>query len=143
MSPITHFLAGWVVANSANVAARDRALVTIAGVAPDIDALGLIAELASRNSENPLNWWSNYHHVLCHNLGFGLIMPLIGGALGLLGGIGIGQLLTLMIPALPVHTPWTYVLLVEVSAVLIGLVAGVFPALRAARLDPVEALRAE
>jgi hypothetical protein len=77
MSPITHFLAGWVVANSANVTARDRALVTIAGVAPDIDALGLIAELATRNSENPLNWWSNYHHVLCHNLGFGLIITLL------------------------------------------------------------------
>jgi inner membrane protein len=77
MSPITHFLAGWVVANTANVTPRDRILVTLAGVAPDVDALGLIAELATRNTENPLNWWSDYHHVLGHNLGFGLIIALL------------------------------------------------------------------
>ena len=77
MSPITHFLTGWVVANSANLTPRDRILVTIAGVSPDIDALGPIAELATRNSQNPLNWWSNYHHVLGHNVGFGLLITLI------------------------------------------------------------------
>jgi putative ABC transport system permease protein len=42
-----------------------------------------------------------------------------------------------------VHTPWLFVVLAEVVAILIGLVAGVVPALHAARLDPVEALRAE
>jgi putative ABC transport system permease protein len=42
-----------------------------------------------------------------------------------------------------VHTPLTFVLLAEVVAIAIGLLAGVLPARRAAQLDPVQALRAE
>src|SRR5437870_1171049 len=73
MSPITHLLTGWAVANSApSLEKRDRALVTWAGVAPDLDGLGIIAERLTHNSSHPLNWWSDYHHVLGHNLAFAL-----------------------------------------------------------------------
>ena len=58
-------------------------------------------------------------------------------------GIGVAQLLHLFLPALPVDTPVSFVLLAEAVAVVIGLVAGVLPARRAAGLDAVEALRAE
>ncbi len=67
----------------------------------------------------------------------------LGGALGLGLGIGIAQLAHLAFPALPVKTPLSFVILAEGVAVAIGLLAGVMPARRAARLDPVEALRAE
>lgn len=67
----------------------------------------------------------------------------IGGVLGLVLGIGIAQLAHLTFPALPVETPLSFVLLAEGVAVVIGLLAGVLPARRAARLDPVAALRAE
>ena len=43
----------------------------------------------------------------------------------------------LLFPALPVHTPWLYAVLAELTAVSIGLAAGVVPAMRAAQLDPV------
>jgi len=46
-------------------------------------------------------------------------------------------------PGAPTHTAWAFVLLAEVIAVLIGLAAGVLPALKAAGLDPVAALRDE
>ena len=70
MSPITHFLLGWTVASAApSLNRRERAVVTIAGVIPDIDGLGIVAEILTRNSERPLNWWSEYHHAL-HNIGF-------------------------------------------------------------------------
>jgi len=76
-------------------------------------------------------------------LGEAVALSAIGGIFGLALGIGIAQLLRLAIPALPVHTPLSFVLLAESVAILIGLAAGVLPARRAARLDPVEALRDE
>ncbi len=46
------------------------ALVTFAGVAPDLDGLGIVPELLTRHSSRPLEWFSEYHHVLAHNLLF-------------------------------------------------------------------------
>jgi putative ABC transport system permease protein len=66
-----------------------------------------------------------------------------GGAAGLALGLGLAGAIGLLVPALPVHTPLAFVLLAEGLAVVIGLVAGVLPARRAARLDPVATLRAE
>ncbi|WP_028994366.1 ABC transporter permease [Azonexus hydrophilus] len=76
-------------------------------------------------------------------LGEAIALSALGGALGLLLGIGLAQLIHLLVPALPVHTPLSFVLLAEGIAIAIGLAAGVLPARRAARLDPVEALRTE
>ena len=76
-------------------------------------------------------------------LGEAIVLSAVGGASGLLLGIGIAQLLHAALPGLPVHTPWTFVLIAEGLAILIGLAAGVLPARRAAKLDPVEALRSE
>jgi inner membrane protein len=80
MSPVTHFFTGWVLANCFDLERRDRALVTLACVAPDIDGLGIIPELLTRNSAHPLLWFSMYHHSL-HNLAFALVIAAIGFAL--------------------------------------------------------------
>jgi putative ABC transport system permease protein len=71
------------------------------------------------------------------------MLAAIGGAAGLALGMGIARALTFALPALPVHTPWSYALAAEAMAVAVGLAAGVLPARRAARLDPLEALRSE
>jgi putative ABC transport system permease protein len=76
-------------------------------------------------------------------LGEAIALSAIGGLMGLIIGVGLAQLIHLLLPALPVHTPLTFVLLAEGLAVTIGLAAGVLPARRAAQLDPVAALRAE
>ena len=76
-------------------------------------------------------------------LGEAVALSGFGGLLGLLLGIGLAQAIHFALPALPVHTPLSFVLLAEAVAVAIGLAAGVLPARRAARLDPVEALRTE
>ena len=72
MNPVTHFFAGWAVANLGADNRRDRTLVTLAGIVPDADAAGIVAELATRDSARPLLWFSDYHHVLGHNLAFGV-----------------------------------------------------------------------
>jgi inner membrane protein len=74
MSPVAHLLVGWVVANTANLNRRERAAVTVAGAAADLDGLGVIAEIFTRESDHSLPWFSDYHHVLGHNLAFGLVV---------------------------------------------------------------------
>jgi len=66
-----------------------------------------------------------------------------GGALGVAAGLGLAALLRLIVPKLPVYTPPLYIAAALAVSVVVGLLAGVAPARRAAALDPVEALRAE
>ncbi len=66
-----------------------------------------------------------------------------GGSLGLLVGSGAAALLSRVVPGLEAYTPPGIIAAALAMAIGVGLLAGVAPALRAARLDPVEALRAE
>ena len=66
-----------------------------------------------------------------------------GGVIGVLAGGGISLLINLTIPSLPSYVPlWAVVMAVAVS-MSVGLFFGMYPAIKAARLDPVEALRYE
>jgi putative ABC transport system permease protein len=76
-------------------------------------------------------------------LGEAVTLAAIGGVIGLVLGIGLSQLIRLVFPALPVHTPLSFILLAECLAMVIGLIAGVMPARNASRLNPVDALRTE
>ena len=76
MSPVTHFLTGWMVANCVKPGRKERAIVTLACVAPDIDGFGIISELLTRNSTYPLLWFSMYHHAL-HTLVFAVVVTTI------------------------------------------------------------------
>jgi len=109
-------------------------IVTIMTIAVNerTNEIGLLRALGARQSQ-----------VLSLFLGEAIVLAAIGGLSGLFLGIGIARLLHAILPALPVHTPMIYVVLAEVVAVIIGLVAGVIPARHAAQMDPVEALRTE
>ena len=76
-------------------------------------------------------------------LGESLLLAGIGGIGGVLLGLACIALLGVLVPALPVSPAWPYMGLAVIVALLIGLIAGVLPAVRAARLDPVDSLRAE
>src|SRR6267378_2300702 len=72
-----------------------------------------------------------------------MVLTGAGGVIGVLLGGGISLLINLAVPTLPSSIPlWAIVLAVGVS-MGVGLVFGMYPAIKAARLDPVEALRYE
>lgn len=71
MHPTTHILAGWCLAElDPTLSRRGKAAIVIAAGISDLDGLGVIAEVATRNSSRPLLWWTEYHHVVGHNLLF-------------------------------------------------------------------------
>lgn len=72
-----------------------------------------------------------------------MALTLLGGLIGVLLSLGISNLLMLLIPSMPATVePWMIITSLTVS-VLIGLVFGVLPARKAAKLDPIECLRYE
>ena len=76
-------------------------------------------------------------------LGEAVVLAAIGGLAGLVLGLGGAWLLGVFVPALPAHASWTYVIAAELLAAVVGLLAGILPARRAASLNPVDALRSE
>lgn len=81
--------------------------------------------------------------ILAIFLGEAVVLAALGGLAGLVMGAGLAWLLGAMVPALPVHISWFYVLTAELLAAVVGLSAGALPARRAALLNPLEALRSE
>ncbi len=68
----------------------------------------------------------------------------VGGLFGMGFGWGLSWLIgTVMKERLPTHVPLWTVLLAFSFALIVGLVFGIYPAIRAARLEPVECLRYE
>jgi len=72
-----------------------------------------------------------------------VVLSMLGGLSGLAIGSTIAWLLKMLVSDLPVKTQWSYVLVAFGVSVLIGLAAGIIPAIRAARMNPVDALRTE
>jgi len=66
-----------------------------------------------------------------------------GGVIGVLAGGGISLLINLAVPSLPSYIPLWAVALSVVVSMSVGLFFGMYPAVKASRLDPVEALRYE
>ncbi|HSQ25160.1 MAG TPA: ABC transporter permease [Pyrinomonadaceae bacterium] len=72
-----------------------------------------------------------------------MTLTFLGGMLGVTLAIGTSKLIMLLIPSLPASVPmWAVTSGITVS-VGVGLIFGVWPARKAARLDPIECLRYE
>lgn len=83
MSPITHLLASWIVAAKTTDNLRDRRLVTLAGVAPDLDGLGIILDIANGSfARGHLYYYPQYHHWLMHGLPAALVCSAVLAAFG-------------------------------------------------------------
>ncbi len=73
-----------------------------------------------------------------------ITLSAIGGAIGVLGGWGLGVLGAKAIPGFPAaHVPMWAVLLGLGFSSIVGIFFGIYPAAKAAALDPIESLRYE
>src|SRR6266404_1141884 len=72
-----------------------------------------------------------------------MTLTFLGGVLGVLLAVAVSQIIILIFPSLPASIPLWAVVTALVVSIAIGLVFGVWPARKAARLDPIEALRYE
>jgi inner membrane protein len=74
MSPAIHLLASWIIAAKTTNTPRDCRLVTLAGILPDLDGLGLVVDVANsaiRHTETFL--YGEYHHWYFHGA-FGALL---------------------------------------------------------------------
>jgi putative ABC transport system permease protein len=72
-----------------------------------------------------------------------VITALIGGALGLLLGVVLGGLFVARLDFISFSLPVGQLVVFAIAAVIVGVVAAIFPARRAAKLNPLEALQYE
>ena len=72
-----------------------------------------------------------------------VITALMGGVIGIALGLVLGGLLAARIDFIVFALPWKQVIFFAIAAVVVGVVAAIFPARRAAKLNVLEALQYE
>jgi hypothetical protein len=74
MAPATHLLASWIIAAKTTDNPRDCRLVALAGVLPDLDGLGIFADMYNSAVGNPDHeYYGRYHHIWLHG-GLGAVL---------------------------------------------------------------------
>jgi len=72
-----------------------------------------------------------------------VITALIGGTLGIILGVVLGALLIARVDFIEFTLPTTQIVVFAILTIVVGIIAAIFPARRAARLNPLEALQYE
>jgi inner membrane protein len=70
MSPVTHLIASWLVAARTTDNLRDRRLVALSGLLPDLDGAGLLVDLGEQaiHGGDSYYYYQQFHHFLLHGI---------------------------------------------------------------------------
>jgi putative ABC transport system permease protein len=124
------------------------ALVVISSIALMVGGIGVMAimmiSVTERTREIGVRkaLGARRGEILLQFLAEAATLTSVGGILGILIGAGIGVSVNLL-TGFPVSLPWWSFAMGLGFSATVGIVAGMFPAVRASRLDPIEALRYE
>ena len=124
------------------------ALVVISSIALMVGGIGVMAimmiSVTERTREIGVRkaLGARRGEILLQFLAEAATLTSVGGILGILIGAGIGVSVNLL-TGFPVSLPWWAFAMGLGFSATVGIVAGMFPAVRASRLDPIEALRYE
>jgi putative ABC transport system permease protein len=105
--------------------------IMLASVTERTREIGLRRSLGARKS-----------HIVLQFMTESALLSLIGGVIGLALAYGLVGLAKALTP-IPMTTPMSAVIIALVLSTSVGLFFGIYPAMRAAKLDPIEALRAD
>ena len=84
------------------------------------------------------------HHILLQFLIEATVLSVLGGLVGILLGYGLGFGAAKLLPGFPdAFVPWWAIALAFGFSTLVGVIFGLMPAAKAAKLDPIDALRYE
>jgi putative ABC transport system permease protein len=72
-----------------------------------------------------------------------IVICQIGGVVGVLMGIGIGNIVARLLNSTEFIIPWLWIFLSFIVCIVVGVVSGFYPAYKASKLDPIESLRYE
>ncbi|KAA9346124.1 ABC transporter permease [Adhaeribacter soli] len=72
-----------------------------------------------------------------------IVICLLGGIAGIIMGVGIGNLIASAISEGAFMVPWLWVFVGLIVCITVGVISGWYPAFKASKLDPIEALRYE
>lgn len=128
-----------------NLATVAMALVSVFLVVGGIVIMNImLASVTERTREIGLrrSLGARKKHILLQFLTESAVLAAVGGVIGIIAAYAIVFLVQNAF-SFPMKTPFSAVIISLILATAVGLFFGIFPAMRAAKLDPIEALRAE
>jgi len=125
------------------IAATIIGFITLFGAAIGLMNIMLVS-VAERTREIGVNKaiGAKNSTILLQFLGEAVVIGQLGGILGIILGVIVGNMVALAVNG-PFIIPWNWMFMGIGFCFVVGIVSGIYPAIKASKLDPIESLRYE